>query len=100
MQGQFSGDLKPDYVIPFKYDKKAAKKGMMEHLSNKRLLPKAFKDENHIDEIKGLYVPFWLFDADVNANMRFRATRVRAWSDSDYNYTETSHYAITRGWFL
>ena len=97
MQGQFSGDLKPDYVIPFKYDKKAAKKGMMEHLSNKRLLPKAFKDENHIDEIKGLYVPFWLFDADVNANMRFRATRVRAWSDSDYNYTETSHYAITRG---
>ena len=26
LMGQFSGDLKPDYVIPFKVDKKAAKK--------------------------------------------------------------------------
>lgn len=97
MGKQFSGDLKPDYVIPFKYDRDAAKKGMLEHLSGKRLLPKAFKDENHIEEIKGIYVPFWLFDADVDASMRFRATRVRTWSDSNYNYTETSHYAVARG---
>lgn len=97
MGKQFSGDLKPDYVIPFKYDRDAAKKGMLDHLSGKRLLPKAFKDENHIEEIKGIYVPFWLFDADVDASMRFRATRIRTWSDSNYNYTETSHYAVARG---
>lgn len=96
MKGQFAGDLKPDYVIPFKYDKKAAKEAMKKHLLNKRLLPKTFKDENHIDEIKGIYVPFWLFDADADANLRYRATRVRNWSDSDYIYTETSHYAVTR----
>lgn len=96
MKGQFAGDLKPDYVIPFKYDKKAAKEAMKKHLLNKRLLPKTFKDENHIDEIKGLYVPFWLFDADADANLRYRATRVRNWSDSDYVYTETSHYAVMR----
>jgi DNA-directed RNA polymerase subunit RPC12/RpoP len=96
MKGQFAGDLRPDYVIPFKLDKKAAKEGMMKHLLNKRLLPKTFKDENHIDEVKGIYVPFWLFDADAEADLRFRATRVRVWSDSRYNYTETSHYAITR----
>jgi hypothetical protein len=88
--------LRPDYVIPFKYDKKAAKEGMMNHLMNKKLLPKTFKDENHIDEVKGIYVPFWLFDADADANLRFRATRVRSWSDSDYIYTETSHYAVAR----
>ena len=97
MGKQFSGDFKPDYVIPFKYDRDAAKKGMLDHLSGKRLLPKAFKDENHIEEIKGIYVPFWLFDADVDASMRFRATRIRTWSDSNYNYTETSHYAVARG---
>lgn len=96
MKGQFSGDLKPDYVIPFKYDKKAAKEAMLSHLSNKRLLPKAFKEENHIDEIKGIYVPFWLFDTDADANMRFRATRVKTWSDSEYNYTKTSHYMVFR----
>ena len=64
--GQFSGALKPDYVIPFKLDKKAAKAGLMRHLRRKRLLPKVFKDQNHIDEIKGIYVPFWLFDTDAD----------------------------------
>ena len=97
MTGMFSGDLKPDLVIPFKLDKKAAKEGLMKHMSGKRLLPKIFKDQNHIDEIKGVYVPFWLFDTDVDAQVRYRATKVRGWSDSNYNYTETLHFSVQRG---
>lgn len=97
LMGQFSGALRPDYVIPFKLDKKAAKEGLQKHLEDKRLLPKIFKDQNHIDEIKGVYVPFWLFDTDADASIRYRATNVRTWSDSDYNYTETSHYMVQRG---
>ena len=97
MMGQFSGALKPDLVIPFKLDKKAAKEGLKKHLTGKRLLPKIFKDQNHIDEIKGIYVPFWLFDTNVDATVRYRATKVRMWSDSDYDYTETSHFMVHRG---
>ena len=96
MMGQFSGALKPDIIIPFKLDKKAAKEGLQKHLTGKRLLPKVFKDQNHLDEVKGIYVPFWLFDADADANVRYRAEKVRTWSDSDYNYTETSCYSIIR----
>ena len=97
LMGQFSGQLKPDYVIPFKKDKKAAKEGLKKHYKGKILLPKVFKDENRIEEVKGLYVPFWLFDADAEANIRFKATKVRRWSDSNYDYTETSHFAVIRG---
>ena len=96
MMGQFSGALKPDIIIPFKLDKKAAKAGLMRHLSGKRLLPKIFKDQNHIDEIKAVYVPFWLFDTDANAQVRYRATKLRTWSDSNYDYTETSHFLVSR----
>ena len=96
MKGQFAGDLKPDLVIPFKLDKNAAKEALKKHYNGKRLLPKVFKDENRIDEIKGIYVPFWLFEADADANIRYKATRVRRWSDSDYDYTETSYYSVTR----
>ena len=96
MMGQFSGALKPDYVIPFKFDKKAAMEALKKHYSGKRLLPKVFKDQNHIEEIKGVYVPFWLFDADANANARYKATRTRFWSDSRYNYTETSFFSVNR----
>lgn len=97
MMGQFSGALKPDYVIPFKYDKKQAIAALKKHYGGKRLLPKVFSQQNHIDEVKGVYVPVWLFDADANANIRYKATKVRTWSDSNYYYTETSFYAVTRG---
>ena len=42
-------------------------------------------------------MPFWLFEADADAHILYKATRVRTWSDSDYNYTETQHYSVTRG---
>ena len=97
MTGQFAGALKPDLVIPFKVDKKAAVAALQNHYKGKRLLPKVFKDENHIKEVKGLYVPVWLFDTDADAYVRYRATRTRSWSDSQYNYTETNHFSVTRG---
>ena len=97
MKEQFLGDLKPDFVIPFKLDKKAAVEALKRHYKGKLLLPKVFSQENHIQEIKGVYVPVWLFDTEAQANMRWKATRVRSWSDSDYIYTETQHYSVTRG---
>lgn len=96
MKEHFSGDLKPEFVIPFKLDKNAAINGLKKHLEGKKLLPKVFKDENHIEEIKGIYVPVWLFDADANADIRYKGTKVRVWSDSNYNYTETSTYSVVR----
>ena len=91
-----SGELRPDLVIPFKLDKEAAKAGFHKHLSGKKLLPKVFKDETRIDEIRGVYVPFWLFDTDADAAIRYRATRTHFWSDINYNYTRTMHYALIR----
>lgn len=96
MTGQLTGGLKPDMIIPFKIDKEAAKNALSNYLKGKFLLPKSFRDEHRIDEIKGVYVPFWLFDCDADANIRYRATRVRSWRSGDYRYTETSHYLIVR----
>ena len=97
MTGQFAGALKPDLVIPFQIDKKAAIAALQNHYKGKVLLPKVFKDENHIKEVKGLYVPVWLFNTEAGAHVRYKATRTRIWSDSQYRYTETSHYSVTRG---
>lgn len=94
--GQLAGDLRPDLVIPFVLDKENAKEAYRKHISGKKLLPKLFADENHIDEIKGVYVPFWLFDAEAEGNARFRGTRVSTWSDRNYNYTKTDHYSLVR----
>ena len=97
LTGHFTGLLKPDLVIPFKVDKKAAIAALQNHYKGKVLLPKVFKDQNHIEEVKGLYVPVWLFDTDADAYVQYRATRTRTWSDSQYNYTATDYYAVLRG---
>ena len=61
MMGQFAGALKPDLVIPFKLDKKGSKRRIEEASDRKTSSAKdASRIENHIDEIKGIYVPFWL----------------------------------------
>ncbi|MCL2564569.1 MAG: hypothetical protein FWE24_02010 [Defluviitaleaceae bacterium] len=96
LKGQLSGCVKPDTIIPFKLSKEAAKEALLKHLSDKALLPRCFKTTKTLDEVKGLYVPFWLFDADLNASMRFGATKVRTWSDTRYIYTETNHFNVVR----
>lgn len=96
MMGKVSGSLKPDFVIPFKIDKNGAVEALKKHYGGKRLVPKVFRDQNHIEEVKGIYVPFWLFDSDADASMRFKATRTRVWSSGDNDYTETSYFSIVR----
>ncbi len=96
MSGRLSGVLKPDFVIPFKLDKKAAKQKLKDYVSTKRFAPSTFKSENKLEEIKGIYVPFWLFDSDIDAAVQYKATKVRTWSDSKYEYTETSYFDVFR----
>ena len=94
--GQFAGDKRPDLIIPFKLDKEAAKASFKQHLQKKRLLPKQFRKDSYIDEVKGVYVPFWLFGAEADAQAYYHATKVTCWSDSHYNYTKTSHFRLFR----
>ncbi len=96
VSGQFSGMLKPDYVIPFKLDKAAAMERLKKHMSGKKLLPPAFKDAHHIEEVKGVYVPFWLFDADVDAHIRYKASERHTWQDDRYKYEETKYFCVVR----
>lgn len=96
MMGQFKGDLKPDYVIPFKVDKNAAIAGLKQHLVGKKFLPKVFKEENHIEEVKGVYVPFWLFDADAEGGVRYKCSRSHSHDHGDYRVTETEYFSVYR----
>ena len=92
-----SGLNKPDLILPFKLDKKAAINALVAHYRKFKLVPDSFNPEKHIDDIRGVYVPFWLFDSNASANIVYDATKVRHWSDHTYNYTETSFFEIHRG---
>lgn len=94
--GQFSGALRPDYIIPFKYSKKDAIAKLNSYYKGKKFLPKSFTSDNHMEEIKGVYVPFWLFSGTADADMRFKATRTHSYTTRDERITKTEHYDIRR----
>ena len=96
MPEQFKDSYRPDYIIPFMKSKKEAKQALKAHYEGKPLLPKVFKDENHLEEIRAVYVPFWLFDLDTAGRFSYEATKTRVWEDDDYNYTATRFYHVAR----
>ncbi len=94
--GQLHGMLKPDYVIPFKLDKNAAMNALRNHYKGKKLLPSTFSKENHIEEIKGVYVPFWLFDGEAYADLVYDATRSHAVETRNERIITTEHFKLHR----
>ena len=73
--GKFAGVDRPDYVIPFKVDKKKAVSSFKEYYKGRLLLPKSFESDNHIEEIKGVYVPFWMFSGEVEGRAQYEAVK-------------------------
>ena len=97
MPGRLSGGLKPDALIPFRTTKEDAQAAFLKLCKGKPLLPKFFTQEQQVEKITGIYVPFWLYDCGGGLNGSYKATRVHTWSDSRYIYTKTEHYLLSRG---
>lgn len=93
---QFSGSLRPDYIIPFHYKKEQAVQALKDFYKGKPFLPSQFSEQNHIEEIKGIYVPFWLFDSTTRANLQYRGTREHSHTRGDDIITITEHYQVGR----
>ena len=96
LPGRLSGAIKPDGVIPFQTTREDAKAAFLKLCKGKTLLPKFFTQEQQLEKITGLYVPFWLYDCSADFDGSYRATRIRTWADSRYTYTKTDHYLLNR----
>ena len=94
--GKLSGKLKPEYILPFKLDKNAAIAQLTHYYKGKVFLPKAFKSQNHIAELQGVYVPFWLYDAEADARGSYEGLTTESHREGDYNVTTTQHYDVRR----
>ena len=94
--GQFSGALRPDYILPFRLSKDDAVQALRAHYKGKPFLPRSFTSVNHIEQIQGVYVPFWLFDGGAEGAASYRASNTNVYETGDYEITETRHYHVVR----
>ncbi len=96
MPSRLSGGIKPDAVIPFQKSKEDAKAAFLQLCKGKPLLPKEFTQEQQLEKLTGIYVPFWLYDCGADFRGSYKATRIHRWSDANYNYTKTDHFLLKR----
>lgn len=94
--GQFSGQLRPDFIIPFRLSKEDAVTALKKHYKGKIFLPKSFTQKNHVQEIQGIYVPFWMFDGEAEGDAHYEATCSHTYRSGDYEVTKTEHYDVYR----
>lgn len=92
----FSESLRPDIIIPFQADRANALKAIEAYHGEKRLLPKLFKNKNHLAEIQGIYVPCWIFDVKTISHIEYNSTDSRHWIEGQYNYTEHCSFRAIR----
>ena len=74
----------------------AAIKALKKHYQGKFFLPKCFTQENHVQKIQGIYVPFWMFDGVAEGDVHYKATRSHTYETKEEKVTETNHYDVYR----
>ncbi len=96
--GRLSGKYKPDKIIPFKKTKEDAIEGFKLWTHKKFFLPKGFKDNKILEEIRGIYVPFWLADCCVDGELVVIGKNSSSVRKGDYRITTTiEHYVVRKG---
>jgi len=96
LSDRLTGKFSPDEVIPFTVQKERAIEGLMEWIKKKRFVPKAFTCERQLEKITGVYFPIWYVDCEVEGAVDARGTKVRVWQDSNFRYTETRFFKVSR----
>lgn len=98
MTHQLESGAKPEKVVPFKVTQQQAKTMFDEYFSGKRLLPNIFlESRNRVAEMRKLYVPYWLFSCEVDADITFDAEEDETTRDAKGNETrKTIKYEVRR----
>lgn len=97
LKGRLTGECRPELIIPFKYTKEQTIDIYKKWCGKKWFLPKDFTSFSQLEKITGLYVPFWLADCSVNAEMHAEGRIIDSFRSGDYQVTHTKIYSVERG---
>ena len=96
LAGKLDADKRPHFVLPFKISREEAKKRFTDWIKLKKYVPPDFYSEARIEEITGVYYPYWDCDYKAHASFSGEGTVVTTSTTRDYIVTKTDYYDITR----
>jgi DNA-directed RNA polymerase subunit RPC12/RpoP len=75
--------IRPESVVPFSIDEKVIQDLFSRWVRSLWFRPNALKRLARVSEVRGVYIPYWVFDATVHSDWQALA---------GYYYYETEHY--------
>ena len=70
ISSNFSGDLRPDKVIPFERKAEEFAEKYRQNIASAGYAPKAFTDPSVTDNIIGCYIPIWLYSCNCDSSTK------------------------------
>ena len=97
IQRRLRREFRPDLLIPFKVSKEDAIKNYREWVKTHPGVPRAFREEATLGKITGLYVPFWLIDAECSTVITGEGLKTIDKNTSEkYNINRTIDFKMKR----
>ncbi len=85
---QVKDSFSPGSLLPMKISETKAREGIRAWYGTRWFAPNKLKKAALTDTVKGLYIPYWTFDAQAYANWT---------AESGYHYYETEEYTDSSG---
>lgn len=97
LKGRLSGTLLPDKVIPFKVTKEEALTTLQDRCKHLKFVHQEFRDNKELSEVKGLYVPYWVYSTDLEADLVFTGIKQKTiLPGKQGDVVEKKYYKVTR----
>lgn len=96
LKNKLAGKFHPKYIIPFKTEVEEAKKAFKNITRGRMFVPKGFNNEENIEKIRGIYIPFWLYNIMYTATIDAKGDDVTHWTVGRTHYTKTDTYDMHR----
>ena len=86
MEEHFSTEGAPKYILPFAIGKKAARNSYQKYAGKISYAPEGLDNEENINKMVGLYVPYNVYEYSVNDTIEYKGTH--SYSRGSYDYTD------------
>lgn len=93
---RLSEEFRPDGVIPFQLDRKAAEAKFNEYIKKRKFIDRKFFSKSQLEDFSGVYYPFWLADFEGDATFDGEGNNVHVRSTWKEIITTTSIYSVHR----
>lgn len=96
LKSRLADKFSPSKIIPFNLEKNDAIEAFKKVGKGKFLMPKEFSNPKNIQELTGIYIPFWLYNCKVDAHVEGHGEKISSWRIGDYLYTKVDSFYVVR----